>query len=447
MHVCKCVPRMYVYTVDIQLNLRLRRFRSLAFAAMDHDLGRRMFKALCGGKIRSQYGGWVKRRALAQFLQVREEAIAKIVDGTASIRNDEGKPYFETELDERRHVCIKANASLEEMALLGVLQPVSEVQDLEADAAAGTPPGSSEDNWGTKWPGPAPKEAACHSEPQGMVAEPPCDGTRPSHAEEVRELRVELAAERALREEVQHECELERHLRSQMQEMQAEHSQARLDATEQIDMVIAVRCQRQKLEQLEGQPRPKAQPASARAPAASMMGPGQWMDQNLEGPSPMMGQSPMMDPRLSPAMMGRSPNRMVTPPLLQPPSLDSVLALEAALRQRAMEEEGYMLARAFQHHRQLEEGDALEAEIMMAKRQRLGPSPGMPPPGPGPGPQTECWHASSMGPSPGMPPGPGPQRWPAAAPPSMGHSVWTAPPSMGPPPQCHWHRNGPSESG
>ena len=136
MHVCKCVPRMYVYTVDIQLNLRLRRFRSLAFAAMDHDLGRRMFKALCGGKIRSQYGGWVKRRALAQFLQVREEAIAKIVDGTASIRNDEGKPYFETELDERRHVCIKANASLEEMALLGVLQPVSEVQDLEAD----TPP-------------------------------------------------------------------------------------------------------------------------------------------------------------------------------------------------------------------------------------------------------------------------------------------------------------------
>ena len=192
-----------------------------------------------------------------------------------------------------------------------------------------------------------------------------------------------------------------------MQEMQAEHSQARLDATEQIDMVIAVRCQRQKLEQLEGQPRPKAQPASARAPAASMMGPGQWMDQNLEGPSPMMGQSPMMDPRLSPAMMGRSPNRMAPfeiPPL---PTLDDLMALDPALKRRiammedrrAMEAEIHNIAQAMEERRIVEEGDAIEAE-MLAKRPRLGPSPGMPPPGP-PGPH---WHASSnwMGPSPGM---------------------------------------------
>ena len=510
MHVCKCVPRimMHVYAVDISAQNQTRSPRSTPtrtlaamsrheLAAPEKRLARRTAAVLRSDAIRQQYDGWVKRRTLAKYLQVHEEMMVETIDSTEWGIRDNGVKYFETYTDGKGHVYVKACPSRQEQADLEVLA--------EADAAAGsqTPPPSPgneepaatseekapspaaeeaevlEDSWGAPWPG----AAGLHRLMGQTVTATSGLGT---HSEEVEELRTELARERTLREEMHHELKQERDLRERMQERSESQAQAENEAAETRQAAVDLMLQeilehREKLDRiLVDQAELQQAPASSgeawvpdrRGPmtgprlSCPMTGP------NLMGPSPMtgpndydqMGPSPMTGPNLNQMgpcpmtgpkfnqmgpspMMGRSP---MGPPLPRPPSLDSILAFEAAAwhrrraqeHRRAMEEvlEADNIARFGTMHtrRQLEESDAIEAELAKRPRNSMGPSPGMPPPGPIP-----HWHASSnwswtwMGPSPGMLSSAGPL-------PGCSASGWPEPPASHPPPYWlrpppHWH--------
>ena len=219
-----------------------RRLAARSVAPNDHDLGDRMVSVLRRGIFNMHVDGWVQQRMLARFFQVPEEVVVDAVGMINSIRAEDGAPYFETKLDEKRQVWLKA-----------VLQGADAAADTTSPPQAGSPE-------------PAPKEDACDSE----LAEAPCDGARPStHAEEVEELRAQLATERARREEVQHAWEQD--LRSKMQ---AEHSRARQDSAKHMksamDVVLTeLLQQREKLEQLEGQHRPEPTASGPGKPASA----------------------------------------------------------------------------------------------------------------------------------------------------------------------------------